>query len=101
MKKLIVICLLLMSAINSYANPVSNKNIIQGNTFEWIWSEGAFKGASYNVTFLVDGQLRWRGVSGPDEGKSETEKKYSVSSISENIQLISWQKNLDILLQLL
>jgi len=92
MKNLIIICLLLMPSMNSYANPASNKNIIQGNTFEWVWDEGAFKGASYNVTFLVDGQLRWRGVSGPNEGKGDTEKKYSVNSISKNIQLISWQK---------
>lgn len=92
MKKLAMLFVISLFSLSAWALQNDIKTAIEGHTFEWRWSEGAFKGAAFNVTFKQDGELAWKGIEGLVVGKGDIEKEYVVKSISENVKLISWSE---------
>lgn len=86
---LVFVCMLSSVAAFAY-KPNDVEHTAAGHTFEWHWEQGAFKGAAFRVSFLHDGQLQWQGIEGGVSGKHDTEKQFHSTSISKDVQMISW-----------
>jgi len=65
-----------------------NKDLI-GKIFEHKWTDGKYKGVVYQVEFLSENELRWKGIEGFPKGKSDTEK-YKITKIDKDIYQFSW-----------
>lgn len=73
-------------------NKIHSREDFIGKIFEHEWTDGEYKRAIYQVEFLSDSQLRWRGMAGFPKGKSDTEK-YKLERINNNIYQFSWLAN--------
>jgi len=68
---------------------INSKEDLLGRTFEHEWREGKYEGVVYRVEFLSDSELRWTGIKGFPEGRSDTQN-YKLREIDQGIFQFSW-----------
>lgn len=65
-------------------------NPLVGKTIIWSWTEGAFAGDKYELTFFTDGRIHWKGLKGSEKGKEGTDKEYRIVEVNNDIHMLSW-----------